>query len=120
MRSFFITWQLYNDMHSLFRELPPGQNEFPENMYLLKTDGSGNVNCRGFNRPLYDSTCISTGNPINQTITNPAPTLTSPVINVRHMVCSNYGDCTVRLTELSDNLPVKIYPNPNSGYLQFY
>lgn len=92
-----------------------GANGFPDNLFLLKTDVSGNVNCSGFNWPLYDSTYISTGISLNQTIITSSLIVGSPSINAKHLICNNYEPCPLSLTESEKELLVKIYPNPNNG-----
>lgn len=92
-----------------------GVNGFPDNLFLLKTDVSGNVGCSGFNWQLYDSTYISAGISLNQTSINYNLILGTPSMNTKHLVCNNYAPCPLSLTEIEKDLLIKIYPNPNNG-----
>lgn len=104
-----------NDGGYLSSGITTGLFGHPDNLYLLKTDASGNVNCSGFNWPLYDSTYISYEVTLIQSISFVNLTMTTPQINIKHLVCNNYETCTVGLKEETREVFINIFPNPNNG-----
>ena len=104
-----------NDGGYLASGITTGVFGHPDNLYLLKTDVSGNVNCSGFNWPLYDSTYISSEVTLNQSISPVNFTMATPLINIKHLVCNNYETCTVGLNEETREVFINIFPNPNNG-----
>jgi hypothetical protein len=92
----------------------------PHELYLLKTDMSGNVDCNGYNWPMFDSTYVSFAFATTQPITTMTLAAATAALNQNHLLCAIHDACNTA-TDLKGveraDAQFRIYPNPANDRL---